>query len=280
MVSIVVTYAVASNKIDDPFVVSLLVIAVTGALLIISFIITNSFERIADASRMKTEFISIISHQLRSPLTNLRFSLDFLNSSKLATSEEDRKEYYAILKENTQRMGDLIDNLLTVSRIETGTFPLKKEKVPLDGVTARLIEKFKPFIIASNVKVSLKEEKDLPNITGDRLWIEQVIENLLDNAIKYTEGGGEIMIEIKRKGKNVLFQIKDTGVGIPKTEQKLIFGKFFRSDNALKKQTEGTGLGLHIVKKVVELSKGKIWFKSKEGKGTTFYFTLPYNKKT
>jgi len=277
--AIITTYIIASMKIGDPFLVTLLVIVIASILLVISFIITSSFERIADASKMKTEFISIISHQLRAPLTNLKFSLDFLNSSKLTTSQEDRKEYYAILKENTERMGDLIDNLLTVSRIEAGTFPLRKEKVCLETTIRSLIKKFKPFIKASNVQVFFKEGKNIPNITGDRLWVEQVIENLLDNAIKYTQGEGKIFIEIKRKKHNVLFKIKDTGVGIPKKEQKFIFGKFFRSENALKKQTEGTGLGLHIVKKVVTMSKGKIWFKSKEGKGTVFYFTLPFKNK-
>lgn len=266
------SYFIANTRTNDPTLVSLIVIGVTGMLLIISFVITNSFERIADASRMKTEFISIVSHQLRAPLTNLRFSLDLLSSEK---TTQEASEYYSILKENTTRMGDLIDNLLTVSRIETGKFPLRKERVSLESITKRLIQKFKPFIKASNVEVLLKEEKDLPNTIADSLWIEQVIENLLDNAVKYTPGGGKVEIKIgKRKGK-LFFSIKDSGVGIPKQEQKFIFSKFFRSKNALKKQTHGSGLGLHIVKKILELSGGKIWFKSKENKGTTFFFTLP-----
>jgi len=266
------SYFIANTKTSDPTIISLIVIAVTGMLLIISFVITNSFERIADASRMKTEFISIVSHQLRAPLTNLRFSLDLLTSDK---NKEDVSEYYSILKENTTRMGDLIDNLLTVSRIETGKFPLRKETISLEVITKRLIHKFQPFIKASNVEVVLKEEKGLPNTVGDSLWIEQVIENLLDNAIKYTPGGGKIEIKIEKKRGKLYFSIQDSGVGIPKREQKFIFSKFFRSKNALKKQTHGSGLGLHIVKKVLELSGGKIWFKSKENKGTTFFFFLP-----
>ncbi|MBM4177314.1 HAMP domain-containing histidine kinase [Candidatus Gribaldobacteria bacterium] len=174
-------------------------------------------------------------------------------------------------------MSDLIDNLLTVSRLAQGRFPLKKEDVYLNQVIADLLIKFKPFILASNVQVVFQPNQ-LPSIKGDRLWLEQVIENLLDNAIKYTRGGGRIEVKLRGLKNKIHFSIQDFGVGIPKEEQRFIFERFFRSKNALKEQTRGSGLGLHIVKKVVELSGGKIWFKSKEGKGTTFYFVLPTNK--
>ncbi|MCG2689733.1 HAMP domain-containing histidine kinase [Candidatus Parcubacteria bacterium] len=278
LVAILAIYFLGTNKIKDPAMMSLLVIGITGFLLLVSFIITSSLERLADASRMKTEFINIVSHQLRAPLTNLKFSLDFLTSQIIPQSEASREEYYVILKENTQRMGDLIDNLLTVSRISAGKFPLRKEDVSLGELIDGLLNKFKPFIAASNIQVNFQREANVPQVTGDRLWLEQVMENLLDNAIKYTKGGGAIAIKLKQKNKKIYFEIKDTGVGIPKEEQKFVFERFFRSKNALKEQTRGSGLGLHIVKKVIELSNGKIGFSSKEGKGTTFYFTLPIKK--
>ena len=276
--AILATYSIAAYRIKDPKSVVLIVIGVTLILLIISYIITRSFERIAEASRMKTEFIGIVSHQLRSPLTNLKYSLEILTNTKLKRTKEEEKEYFSILKENVKRMQDLINNLLIVSRIEMGKIPLKKEKVSLEKIAKKIALKFKSFAEASNVKIILNIEKNLPTISTDPLWLEQIIENLLDNAIRYIKEKGEVRIKIRQLKNKIYFEIQDTGVGIPKEEQKYIFQKFFRSKNALKYQTEGSGLGLHIVKKILELMHGKIWFKSKENEGTTFYFTLPINK--
>ncbi len=272
---ILATYFLATLRIDDPSIVTLIVLCAGAILLAIDYIIVNSFERMASASRMKTEFIGIVSHQLRSPLTNLRFSLDILMSGKVGTVGEAELEYYKILKENTQRMGDLVNDLLTVSRIETGELPLAKEEVSLEDITKDLILKFRPFAEASNVKIVLRAEKNLPNILADPLWMEQIIENLLDNAIRYTKGRGEVRIGLKKMKERLYFEVKDTGVGIPKEEQKYIFQKFFRSKNVVRHQTEGSGLGLHISKRLIELLGGKIGFFSQEHKGSTFWFTLP-----
>ena len=269
------TYFIAALKIGDPRTVSLVVLVVGAVLIAIDYIITNSFERITEASRMKTEFISVVSHQLRSPLTNLKYSLELLMSGKLGKIEANKREYFKILEENTQRMGDLINNLLTVSRLETGKLPLKKEKISLGDLTKKIILEFKPLIKDSNVKVEFSAPKNLPKVLADPLWLEQVVENLLDNAVRYIKNKGEIKIKIQKRKEKIYFEIQDTGVGIPKEEQKLIFQKFFRSKNILQYQTEGSGLGLHIVKKVLTLMGGRIWFKSVEGKGTTFYFALP-----
>ena len=136
----------------------------------------------------------------------------------------------------------------------------------------------KPFTDASNVQVNMASQGNLPKVFGDKLWLEQVISNLLDNAIRYIEGKGEVNIRIYPRDRKVYFEIEDNGVGIPKDEQKFIFQKFFRSENVLKHQTNGSGLGLFITKKILEMMGGKIWFKSKEGQGTTFYFSLPISR--
>jgi len=278
---IIATYFVATSRVGDPFMVALIVLAAGAVLLIINFIITNSFERMADASRMKTELVNIVSHQLRAPLTNIRFALDFLsldNKDKEPPKQRasaEQEEYHTIIKENSDRMNDLVNNLLTISRIESGNFPLNKQNVSLVKVTKELIGKFKAYIEASNVRVSLDVQGETKNVFTDPLWLEQVVENLLDNAIKYTKGGGEIKITIKQKDGRIDFGIEDEGMGIPKDEQKYIFQKFFRSKNVSKAKTHGSGLGLNIVKRVVELSGGHVWFQSQEGKGTTFFFVLP-----
>ena len=228
---------------------------------------------------MKTEFISVVSHQLRAPLTNLKYSLEILTSENLREIGEEEKEYFEILKENVKRMDDLIDDLLTVSRIESGRLPLKKAMVSLEEITKKIIQKFKSYAEAANVKVEFEAEKNLPRVLADSLWLEQVVENLLDNAIRYTKNQGKVKIKIYKDSKRIYFEIQDNGVGIPEEEQKFIFQKFFRAQNALKYQTEGSGLGLYITKRILELMGGKIWFKSKEGKGTTFYFSLPIKEK-
>lgn len=275
---ILATYSIATYQIGDPKIVALVVLVIAFVLLILDFIITRSFERIAEASRMKTEFISVVSHQLRSPLTNLRYSLELLISGKLGKIQGKKLEYFKILEENTQRMGDLVNDLLTVSRIETGRLPLKKEEISLGDLTKKAILKFKPLADASNIKVEIRAPKNLPKILSDRLWLEQIVENLLDNAIRYIKKEGEVKIKIKTGAKKIYFEIQDNGVGIPKEEQKFIFQKFFRSSNVLKYQTEGSGLGLYITKQILKLLGGEIGFSSKANKGSTFFFSLPIIK--
>jgi signal transduction histidine kinase len=275
---IVITYFISVLKIGDPRIVSLIVLAITAVLIVLDYIIVNSFERVAEAARMKTEFIGIVSHQLRSPLTNIKFSLDVLMSGKLKNKQQDEREYMKILQENTERMKELINNLILVSRLETGEFPLNKQLVSLVGITRGLVEKFKPFAEASNVDIILKAQDGIPKVKADSLWLEQVVKNLLDNAIRYVKGRGSVKINITYDPKKILFKIEDSGVGIPNSEQKYIFQKFFRSKNVMRHQTEGSGLGLHIVRHLLKFFGGEIWFESTEQKGTKFYFTLPIPK--
>jgi two-component system phosphate regulon sensor histidine kinase PhoR len=240
---------------------------------IIDYIIIRSFEKLAEIARAKMEFISVITHQLRSPITNIKYSLEILISEKL--TEKDKEEYFRILKENTERTGDLINHILTVSRISLGTFKLRKEKISMIDLIEETILEFKPLLRASNITLEFEKEKELPKIFSDPFWLKGVFRNLLDNAIRYQKGKGTIKLILRKQGKNIYFQISDSGVGIPEGEQKFIFQKFFRARNALRYQTNGTGLGLYIVKEIIRRMKGKIDFKSKENKGTTFWFTLP-----
>ncbi|MFC1629705.1 sensor histidine kinase [Patescibacteria group bacterium] len=273
--STLLAYGVGTRYIDDPLMVAFGILLLTATLIIMAFFIIQSFERLAEASRMKTEFISIVSHQLRAPLSNLKWAIEFLMSGRLGKIEEKQTEYFRILKENSGRMEELISGLLTVSRIESATLNLKKEIVSLEKIAESLILEFKPFARASNVGVKFSSQENLPEIFIDPSRIKLVLENLLDNAIRYSQEKGIIEMSLERKEGNLYFEIKDNGVGIPKEDQKYIFQKFFRSENALKYQTQGSGLGLYIAKAIVEKSGGKIGFKSKENKGTTFWLTLP-----
>jgi len=273
--STLIVYAIGVRYVEDPQIVALIVILATVVLFIISVIITRSFERLAEANRMKSEFVSVVSHQLRSPLSNLRWAIELIMSGRLGKIEDKQLEYFKILKENSNRMKELVSDLLTVSRIETARIPLKIEKCSLEETIKQLIKEFEPLAKASNVKIIFKPQKNLPKILVDISQIKLVIENLLDNAIRYIEEAGEVKIELAKQDNNLLFQIKDNGVGIPRGDQKHIFQKFFRSGNIMKNQTQGTGLGLYIARAIIENLGGKIGFKSQEGVGSTFWFTLP-----
>jgi len=261
--------------IEEPRMIALIVLLVATILFIMSVIITNGFERLAEANRMKSEFVSIVSHQLRSPLSNLRWVLELLMSGRVNPISEKQIEYFKILKENSDRMRELIKDLLIVSRIEMAKLPLKEIEFSLEELTKKLIKEFEFFAKSSNVEIKFEAQKDLPKVLADSSQIRLVIENLLDNAIRYTREKGCIQIKIGKREKNIYFEIRDNGVGIPKEEQKYIFQKFFRSESVLKYQTQGSGLGLYISKAIVERSGGKIGFKSQEGIGSTLWFTIP-----
>ena len=275
IISSVTTYGIGLKYIEDPLTISLIVLVLAGILFILAFIVTQSFERLAEASRLKLEFLTVISHQMRAPFSNLRWVIELLMSGKVGEIAKKHEEYLNILKENSERIEELIDKLITVSKIEQKMVPLKKEVFSLKNLTKKVILEFGAFTKASNVKIRFKAKEDLPGLLGDPSQIREAIENLLDNAIKYTKGKGQIEILLLEKKGKIYFEVKDNGVGIPKEDQKYIFQKFFRAKNILKKQTIGTGLGLFIAKSAIESHRGKIGFKSQEGKGTTFWFTLP-----
>lgn len=271
-----VTYGLGTRYyVADPNTVSLIVFVITIILFVLTFSIVRSMEGLAEANMLKSEFVSIVSHQLRSPLSNLKWAAEILFSEKFGDLGQKQKEYLTILQDNYGRMNELINDLIMVSRIEEGQLSLNKTKFSLRDLTEEVARDLKILADASNVKINIEEQGEMPEVSGDVKMIKVAVENLLDNAIRYIKERGEVFVKFKNKGNNLLFEIKDTGVGIPEEDQRNIFQKFFRSKNALKYQTQGSGLGLHIAKYIIEKSGGKIWFKSKENKGSTFWFTLP-----
>ena len=273
--SIFIAYIIGTRFVGDPEIVALTVLFISAILFIIAAIITHSFEKLAEVNRMKSEFVSIVTHQLRSPLTNLKWAIDFIISGEEKNVKDKEVDYFTILKENTVRMGRLVDSLLIVSKIEQGKFFFKKQEASLEDLTNEIINEFQPFATASNVDIEFNAPKNLPKIFVDPYQIKILIDNLLSNSIHYSKGKGKVIIQLFKEGKNLCFEIKDNGVGIPKEDQKHIFKKFFRAHNALKYQTQGSGLGLYIAKSIIKNSNGKIGFKSEEGKGSTFWFKLP-----
>ncbi len=275
---IIATYFIATLKIHNPEIVSLIVLVVAFVLLIIDYIITKSFEKLSEASRIKTEFISITSHELRSPLTNLRFTLDLISSDNREKKIKEVGNYISILKDNVERMNKLINNLLVVSRLESEEIIIKNEEINPLEIIKKVILSYKKIAESSNTKIVLEAKKNMPKITTDGFWFKKIMENLIDNSIRYINKEGKIIIKAKTEKGKAIFSVKDNGFGIPKEEQKFIFQRFFRSKNALRYQTSGTGLSLYISKKILSLMGGKIWFHSGENKGAEFIFSLPTKK--
>jgi signal transduction histidine kinase len=277
IVAMISTYYIAQKDSDEPQRAALIVIGVTIIFFIISHSITRGFDRLALANKMKTEFVSIVSHQLRTPLSAVRWTLNLLRDGK----EKDKvtqENCLELIHENNERMIKLVNDLLNVSRLEMGKPIFNPCQTNLFIIIEKVIANYASFAKANNVTVSLDAPETLPNVFTDPEKISLVVQNLIENAIKYTKAKGEVKINLESTDKIVKFSVRDTGVGIPKSQQKHIFQKFFRADNVMKHQTSGTGLGLFISKSIVEQSEGKIWFESEEGKGTTFYFTLPIYK--
>ena len=194
------SYFIGTHYVPDPALMAIIVLLTTGFLFVIAVLIIRSFERLAEANRMKSEFVSIVSHQLRSPLSNLSWSLDFLVSNNFGNILEQQKEYFNILEENIKRMNELVSDLLIVSRIQSASLPLnKKEFAPEENIRKAMAE-VKSFVEASNTEIKLEVEKDLPKVFVDSHQFDQVIKNFIDNAVKYSKSGGEIKISIRRQG--------------------------------------------------------------------------------
>lgn len=275
MISSLITYILGTRYVADPDLVSLIVMVITIILLVITFSMTRSLEGLAEANKLKSEFISIVSHQLRSPISNAKWAAEVLISKRFGNLDDKQVEYIKIFQENNDRMAELVSDLLMVSRIEEGKLIFQPIEFDLKELTEKIIIEFRPLAEASNVKIDLEFSSQPLKVWADPVRIKIVLENFLDNAIRYIRESGTVKIKIKNLGSRLLFEIKDTGVGIPKQDQQHIFQRFFRSENVLKDQTHGSGLGLSIAKSIIEKSKGKIWFKSQEGIGSTFWFTLP-----
>ncbi len=269
-------YLIGMHYFIDPEIVLFIVLSVTGILFVVAYVITTGFERLAEISKMKSDFIDIVSHQMRSPLTSIKWGFEFLSSKNAKISRQKKEEYFENIKENIARMIELVDDLLIVSKIEQGKFPISSRMISPKKIIEKLISRFKVFADAADIKVFFSCSKDAEiEIFTDPSLLKLVIENLIDNALHYTNGGGKVEISLQVKNKKLLFKIKDSGIGIPASEKRYIFQKFFRAKNALRKVTRGNGLGLYLCKTIIEKLGGKIWFESEENKGTTFYFTLP-----
>jgi signal transduction histidine kinase len=273
----VTTFLAASDYFNQEYIV-----AAEAVIASLTFIICYTVIRVADEiiklNRMKNEFVSVASHQLRTPLSAIRWETELLLSKFKKGLDQKQTKNIETISVLANRMTRLVNDLLDVTRIDQNRLVLKKEPVDIVKTIKEEIEELLPLAGARNIEIIFAPKKNIPRVIGDSERLKMVVENLLSNSVKYTTNRGKIEIKISKKDAFVIVSIKDNGVGIPESQTGRVFEKFFRSDNAVKYQTDGTGLGLYISKNIVEQSGGRIWFQSVENLGSIFSFSLRVKK--
>ncbi|MCK5211649.1 HAMP domain-containing histidine kinase [Candidatus Parcubacteria bacterium] len=243
--------------------------------------------------KAKTDFVAIASHQLRTPLSIIKWYVDYLVAGDAGDINKEQEKYLKEVYKSNERLIELVNALLDVSRIDVGTFSIEPEPTDIIERAEAALEKFMPEIRAKEIHL-IKEYSQFPLLELDPRLIRMVFHNIISNSVKYTPRKGTIKISIKKTERDIYIKISDTGCGIPREEQPKMFTKLFRGLNAKKLESVGTGLGLYIVKAIIEKSGGKIWFHSpslellldagkkdadipldKRNRGTTINITIP-----
>ncbi|MBA3758130.1 hypothetical protein H0X10_00665 [Candidatus Saccharibacteria bacterium] len=235
-------------------------------------------EKLKTLDETKDEFISMASHQLRTPLTSVKGYLSMVLEGDAGEIGEMQRKLLDQAFVSSQRMVYLIADLLNVSRLRTGKFVLEAVPSNLAEVVEGEIGQLKETAAGRGLKLTYDKPADFPELYLDETKIRQVIMNFTDNAIYYTPSGGHIVVKLEDKGESIEFTVTDDGMGVPKVQQPNLFTKFYRADNARKARPDGTGLGLFMAKKVIVVQGGNLLFTSQEGKGSTFGFAFPKSK--
>lgn len=228
-----------------------------------------------EIAQMKNEFVSTVSHELRTPLTSIKGYVDLIIDGDAGEVNEIQQEFLGIVKENADRLVSLINDMLDISRIESGRVHLKIEPMHIEDSIAGTVDSFRAVLEQSGRTIKTRVPENLPKVAADRDRVGQVLMNFVSNALKYSPEGGDVVITAKRAGDTVSVSVTDHGMGISREDQKQLFTKFYRVDNALTREIGGTGLGLSICKSIIELLGGRVRVRSKQGEGSTFTFTLP-----
>lgn len=238
--------------------------------------IIHDITREKNIEKMKSEFVSVSAHQLRTPLSAIKWTLRAIIDGDAGNLSNEQMELLQKTYISNERMISLVNDLLDVSRIEEGRDVYKPVLGDLEPLVVNFISSYEGEIKRKQISIEFKKiGKRIPKIVFDAEKLKLVIQNLLENAIRYTPPGGKVTVVLKNDKKEVELSVQDTGIGIPENQQERIFTKFFRGQNVLRMETEGTGLGLFIAKNIIEAHKGRIWFESEENKGTVFHFALP-----
>lgn len=223
--------------------------------------------------RAKTEFVSLASHQLRTPLTGIEWTIELFAKKEKLTKKG--KEYLNDILFSVHRSSALVKLLLNTSRIESGSIGVHPESLELVGFVKKHMSEYQMLCEKKKLSFKFARHPEQLEITTDINLLEYILQNLVTNAIDYTPAGGKVEVFLEKTGDLALLEVKDTGIGIPKAEQTRLFEKFVRASNSALAKTDGTGLGLYIAREATKLLGGKIWFESEEGKGSIFFVEFP-----
>jgi signal transduction histidine kinase len=229
-----------------------------------------------EAERTKRAFISGVSHELRTPLTAIKGFVDLLISGLQGPLTDAQGYSLGVIKTNSNRLMDLINDILTISSIESGKIELQMSQVEVDAVILDVVQSLKLEAERKHLAVNVSIAENLPEVTADKRRLTQVVFNLFSNAVKYTFEGGHIWVRTFLNPAGLMqVEVEDTGVGMSPDQMEKLFRPFYRADNPLREEAGGTGLGLSIAKSLIEEHGGELWPTSELGKGSTFHFVIP-----
>jgi len=233
-------------------------------------------EKENEVHRMKSDFISATTHELRTPLTAIKESVMLILDGSAGDTTPQQKRFLTIAKKNIDRLAGLVDNLLDISRIETRKLTIKKTSCDISALIERVLNALRPLAKEKKIQLKLALSKNLQEVQCDPDRIAQVLNGLVDNAVKFTSNGGKVIVSCRRLDMSSMqISVRDTGEGISKKDIPRLFKKFGQLNVSLTRKPGGTGLGLAISKAIVEMHGGRIWAESAPGKGSIFSFTLP-----
>jgi sigma-B regulation protein RsbU (phosphoserine phosphatase) len=231
----------------------------------------QAVEQLERLNRAKSEFVSIVSHEFRTPLTGIQGFSEMMRDEQQPL--EEMREYAGDINQDVQRLNRMINEMLDLDRMESGRMTLHREPMDLNAVVDEAVDRVRPN--APNHTLTLDLQPDLPQIQADRDRMTQVASNLLNNAVKYSPTGGRITLSTRAEGDQLLLDVRDEGLGIPKDALETIFERYSRVDSQATKDIQGTGLGLPIVRQIVQLHGGRVWAESELGRGSVFHVALP-----
>jgi signal transduction histidine kinase len=239
-------------------------------------VVFRDVTKLRELDQMKNSFLSVAAHQLRTPLGSMRWSMELLMSGDFGKLPKTAKEAVQQIYDNSVRMTTLVNDLLDVSRIDSERGREEKKSVDIVALLHEVIHTMESEAKKRSVKIIFQEPKEsIPPILMPAKHLYEALENLISNGIKYNREKGTLTILLKKEKQSILLSIADTGIGIPQADTSKIFSKFFRATNAVLKETEGSGLGLSVVKSYLEEGQARVSFESTEGVGTTFFVEFP-----
>jgi signal transduction histidine kinase len=238
--------------------------------------LTQTNERLRDLDMIKSEFVSVAAHQLRTPLTGIKWTLHSLSEEEFGKLTTEQKKLVGDGLKATLRLIALINDLLDTARLEEGRFGFQFSQEPFDSLIEHVLQNYETAAKEKGVRLRLELPKTkLQLLRMDPEKISIILSNLVDNALKYTSPGGEVYLRVEKTPEYVILKVQDTGIGIPEDQAHRVFTKFFRAKNAQLAQTSGTGLGLYVASNIAREHGGRLSFESKEEKGSTFSLYLP-----